>query len=177
MREVAMVAFAQAPSLRRQMDFNEPRMIMPIVNEVYEQCGLTRSDIDFTVSGSADYLAGASFAFIQGLDGASQADTLDSLVALQVADPPDDRAARLLMILIVLAGWVTLWATLPKMLAATPITNSPQPTATGVDSVDVITTNALLADDPVSTVPSSSVPAPGTNTRISTPPPPSTPPS
>jgi hypothetical protein len=106
----------------------------------------------------------------------AQADTLDSLIALQVADPPDDRAARLLMILIVLAGWVTLWATLPKMLADASMTNSPQPPATGVDSVDVIATNAVLVGDLVSPVPSSSVPAPGTDTRISAPPPPSTPP-
>lgn len=69
MRDVAIVAFSQAPSLRRQMDFSEPGMVMPIVNDVYAQCGLGREDIDFTVSGSADYLAGASFAFIQGLDG------------------------------------------------------------------------------------------------------------
>ncbi len=69
MRDVAIVAFAQSPLLRRQMDFSDPRMIMPVVNEVYEQSGLARSDIDFTVSGSADYLAGQSFAFIQGLDG------------------------------------------------------------------------------------------------------------
>jgi acetyl-CoA acetyltransferase len=44
-------------------------MIMPVVNDVYEQCGLQRSEIGFVVSGSADYLAGQSFAFIQGLDG------------------------------------------------------------------------------------------------------------
>jgi len=69
MRDVAIAAFAQAPSLRRQMDLAEPTMIMPVVRELYEQTGLQRSDIDFTCSGSADYLAGASFAFIQGLDG------------------------------------------------------------------------------------------------------------
>lgn len=69
MRDVAIVAFAQAKSLRRQMDLAEPTMIMPIVRELYAQSGLSRSDIDFTCSGSADYLAGQSFAFIQGLDG------------------------------------------------------------------------------------------------------------
>ena len=69
MRDVAVVGFAQAPSLRRQTDLSEPTMIMPVVREVYAQTGLSRSDIDFTCSGSADYLAGASFAFIQGLDG------------------------------------------------------------------------------------------------------------
>ena len=69
MRDVAIVAFAQSPLVRREADFNEPRMVMPLVGDVYAQCGLQRDDIDFTVSGSADYLAGASFAFIQGLDG------------------------------------------------------------------------------------------------------------
>src|SRR5918911_189447 len=69
MRDVAVVAFAQSELVRRQADLTEPGMIMPVVNEVYEQAGLKRSEIDFVVSGSADYLAGQSFAFIQGLDG------------------------------------------------------------------------------------------------------------
>ena len=69
MRDVAVVAFAQSPLVRRQSDFTEPGMILPVVNDVYEQAGLQRSEIDFVVSGSADYLAGQSFAFIQGLDG------------------------------------------------------------------------------------------------------------
>ncbi len=69
MRDVAVVAFAQSPLVRREADFTEPGMILPVVNEVYRQSGLERSEIDFVVSGSADYLAGQSFAFIQGLDG------------------------------------------------------------------------------------------------------------
>src|SRR5438270_5275783 len=69
MRDVAVVAFAQSELVRRQSDLTEPGMIMPVVNDVYEQSGLQRSEIDFVVSGSADYLAGQSFAFIQGLDG------------------------------------------------------------------------------------------------------------
>ena len=69
MRDVAVVAFAQTPLVRRQADYTEPGMILPVVNDVYEQAGLQRSEIDFVVSGSADYLAGQSFAFIQGLDG------------------------------------------------------------------------------------------------------------
>ncbi len=69
MRDVAVVAFAQGPLVRRQADHSEPGMILPVVNDVYAQSGLQRSEIDFVVSGSADYLAGQSFAFIQGLDG------------------------------------------------------------------------------------------------------------
>jgi acetyl-CoA acetyltransferase len=68
LRDVAIVAFSQAPSLRRQHDYTEPGIVMPLVRDVYEQTGMKRSDIDFTCSGSADYLAGQSFAFIQGLD-------------------------------------------------------------------------------------------------------------
>lgn len=68
MRDVAMVAFAQSPLVRREADHDEPGMIMPVVRDVYEQSGLDRSEIDFVCSGSADYLAGQSFAFIRGLD-------------------------------------------------------------------------------------------------------------
>ncbi|MCO8129103.1 thiolase domain-containing protein [Acidimicrobiia bacterium EGI L10123] len=68
MRDVAIVAFAQSPLVRRQTDFDEPQMIMPVVREAYEQSGLDRSQIDFVCSGSADYLAGQPFAFIRGLD-------------------------------------------------------------------------------------------------------------
>ena len=67
-REVAVVAFAQAPSVRREDRLNEVEMLMPLVREALEACGLTRSDIGFFVSGSSDYLAGASFAFVHALD-------------------------------------------------------------------------------------------------------------
>ena len=40
-------------------------MLMPVVREALEGCGLTRRDIGFFVSGSSDYLAGAPFAFVQ----------------------------------------------------------------------------------------------------------------
>ena len=67
-REVAVVAFAQAPSVRREDRLNEVEMLMPVVREALDACGLTRSDIGFFVSGSSDYLAGASFAFVHALD-------------------------------------------------------------------------------------------------------------
>ena len=67
-REVAVVAFAQAPSVRREDRRNEVEMLMPVVREALDDCGLTRSDIGFFVSGSSDYLAGASFAFVHALD-------------------------------------------------------------------------------------------------------------
>src|SRR5262249_4652972 len=68
MREAAVVAFAQAPSVRREDRRNEVEMLMPVVREALDACGLTKSYIGFFVSGSSDYLAGASFAFVHALD-------------------------------------------------------------------------------------------------------------
>ena len=65
--DVAIVAMAQAPSLRRFPD-SEPAMIMPLVNDVIAQTGLDRHDIDFTIAGSCDYLSGLPFAFVQNID-------------------------------------------------------------------------------------------------------------
>lgn len=67
-REVAVVAFAQAPSVRREERRNEVEMLMPVVQEALGACRLTRADVDFFVSGSSDYLAGASFSFVHALD-------------------------------------------------------------------------------------------------------------
>ncbi|HSR26771.1 MAG TPA: lipid-transfer protein, partial [Candidatus Eisenbacteria bacterium] len=68
MRDVAVVAFAQAPSVRREERRNEVEMLMPVVREALGACGLTRRDIGFFVSGSSDYLAGAPFSFVHALD-------------------------------------------------------------------------------------------------------------
>ena len=68
MREIAVVSFAQAPSVRREPDRNEVEILMPVVREARESSGLGKSEIDFICSGSTDYLAGQSFAFVSGLD-------------------------------------------------------------------------------------------------------------
>ena len=68
MRPVAVVAFAQAPTVRREERRNEVEMLMPVVREALDACGLTRRDIGFFVSGSSDYLAGAPFSFVHALD-------------------------------------------------------------------------------------------------------------
>src|SRR5215471_3010030 len=59
MRDVAVVAFAEAPNVR-QTDgtTNGVEMLVPIFREVFAQTGLTKNDIDFWCSGSSDYLAG-----------------------------------------------------------------------------------------------------------------------
>ncbi|MGA8679326.1 MAG: thiolase domain-containing protein [Acidimicrobiales bacterium] len=67
-RDVAVVAFAQTPMVRRSEDANEVELVMPVVNEVLEATGLTISDIGFTVSGSTDYLMGVPFSFVGALD-------------------------------------------------------------------------------------------------------------
>jgi acetyl-CoA acetyltransferase len=68
MRDVAVVAFAQSPSVRRQDDANEVEMLLPVVREAVERSGIPRREIGFTVSGSCDYLAGQPFAFVMALD-------------------------------------------------------------------------------------------------------------
>jgi acetyl-CoA acetyltransferase len=68
MRDVAVVSFAQSPSVRREDHRNEVEILMPVVHDAVERSGIGRKEIGFTCSGSCDYLAGAPFAFVQGLD-------------------------------------------------------------------------------------------------------------
>ena len=68
MRDVAIVSFAQAPNVRREADRNEVEMLMPVVKEAVDASGIPRKAIDFTVSGSCDYVAGQPFAFVSGID-------------------------------------------------------------------------------------------------------------
>ena len=67
MREVAIVSFAQAPS-QAAVDETETQMLYPVITAAIERSGLARRDIGFTCSGSADYLAGAPFAFVSNLE-------------------------------------------------------------------------------------------------------------
>src|SRR2546430_5178388 len=68
MRDVAVVSFAQLPNVRAEDTRNEVEMLMPVVSEAIEGSGIDRKEIGFTVSGSCDFLAGAPFAFVMGLD-------------------------------------------------------------------------------------------------------------
>ncbi len=67
MRDVAIVSFAQHAS-RREETRNEVEILLPVVREALAPTGLTSQDMGFTVSGSSDYLAGQSFAFVSALD-------------------------------------------------------------------------------------------------------------
>ncbi|MDX2937423.1 thiolase domain-containing protein [Streptomyces ipomoeae] len=68
-REIAVVAFAQTDHRRTTEELSEVEMLMPVLHEVLERTGLKTSDIDFTCSGSSDYLAGRAFSFTLALDG------------------------------------------------------------------------------------------------------------
>jgi acetyl-CoA acetyltransferase len=67
MRDVAVVSFAQFAT-RREEQRNEIEMLLPVVKEALAPTGLTAQDMGFTCSGSSDYLAGQSFAFVSALD-------------------------------------------------------------------------------------------------------------
>jgi len=66
-REIAIVSFAQSPALT-EVEETETQMLYPVITEAIARSGLSRGDIGFTCSGSADYLAGAPFAFVSNLE-------------------------------------------------------------------------------------------------------------
>jgi acetyl-CoA acetyltransferase len=68
MRDVAVVSFAQAKSVRSDIGRNDVEILMPVVHEAVERSGIPAKQIGFTCSGSCDYLAGQPFAFVMALD-------------------------------------------------------------------------------------------------------------
>ena len=69
MRDVAIVSFAQAP-LEQEPGQTETLMLLPTITEALSAVGMTRRDVGFTCSGSADYLTGGTFTFVQMLEAA-----------------------------------------------------------------------------------------------------------
>jgi acetyl-CoA acetyltransferase len=67
MRDVAIVSFAQLTA-EKDRERNEVEFIIPVASEAVRASGLERHDIDFTISGSCDYLSGGPFTFVSGLD-------------------------------------------------------------------------------------------------------------
>jgi len=65
-REVAIVSYASVATPR--VEESETQMLFPVVAEAIERSGIGRKEIGFTCSGSADYLTGASFAFVSLLE-------------------------------------------------------------------------------------------------------------
>ncbi|MEO7429328.1 MAG: lipid-transfer protein, partial [Acidimicrobiales bacterium] len=69
MRDIAVIATAQMPSVRSEVRLNEVEMLMPVLQEVRAKAGLDQTEIGFTCSGSTDYLSGQAFSFVSTLDG------------------------------------------------------------------------------------------------------------
>jgi acetyl-CoA acetyltransferase len=46
-------------------------MVAPVILDAFEQCGMGRKEIGFTVSGSTDFLSGLPFSFAHALDAAA----------------------------------------------------------------------------------------------------------
>jgi acetyl-CoA acetyltransferase len=69
MRDVAIVSFAQAPR-EQAPGQTETLMLLPTITRALADVGLTRRDVEFTCSGSADYLTGGTFTFVQMLEAA-----------------------------------------------------------------------------------------------------------
>lgn len=69
MRDVAIVSFAQLPSVRVSEATDEAELVQPVTSAAMRQIGLTQEDIGFTCSGSTDYLPGRPFSFVAAVDG------------------------------------------------------------------------------------------------------------
>jgi acetyl-CoA acetyltransferase len=68
MRDVAIVSVARADHVRKDRSRNEVEILMPVVHEVIEDCGIPKEQIGFTCSGTCDFLAGQPFSFVSALD-------------------------------------------------------------------------------------------------------------
>ena len=68
MRNVAVLSFAQTPFQRREKLRSEVDMVMSVVREAIATSGVPKREIGFTCSGSSDYIAGQSFAFVGAVD-------------------------------------------------------------------------------------------------------------
>jgi hypothetical protein len=66
-KPVAIVSWAEF-STPKEPARNEVELLIPIITEAKKKVGLEQKDIDFTVSGSSDYLQGYPFAFVGALD-------------------------------------------------------------------------------------------------------------
>lgn len=66
--DIAIVGVAQTKAHAR-FDGPEVVLIMECVNALLGDAGIERSDVDFTIAGSCDYLSGMPFAFVSNVDG------------------------------------------------------------------------------------------------------------
>ena len=68
LRNVAVVAFSQAPIVARDEHRIASEILYPEVRRALAECGVERDAIDYQVSGSADYVDGRPFGFVAALD-------------------------------------------------------------------------------------------------------------
>lgn len=69
MKEIAIVGYQQSDAVSDAGAQNEVELIIPVLSRIFEQVGITNAqDVDFVCSGSCDYLQGAAFAFVLGVD-------------------------------------------------------------------------------------------------------------
>src|SRR5512144_374162 len=68
LRNVAVVGFAQMPTVARDEHRMSTEMLYPVVREALAQVGAERDAVDYQVSASADYLDGRPFGFVAALD-------------------------------------------------------------------------------------------------------------
>lgn len=69
MRPIHIAGFAQLPHVSRDVDHDETESVRIVTAAALEDAGLTRSDVDFTCSGSNDYRMGRPFSFAMAIDG------------------------------------------------------------------------------------------------------------
>ncbi|OKH98556.1 lipid-transfer protein [Streptomyces sp. CB02923] len=65
---MAVVAFARSDDTRDTAGVSEAELLLPVLQDALGQAGLRAGEIDFTCSGSSDYLAGRAFSFTMALD-------------------------------------------------------------------------------------------------------------
>jgi len=68
LRNVAVVGFAQMPTVARDEHRMSTEMLYPVVREALAQVGVGRDAIDYQVSASTDYADGRPFGFVAALD-------------------------------------------------------------------------------------------------------------
>ena len=67
MRDVAIIGFAQTVTAGDDAR-SEVELLAPVIAQALNHAGVERRDIQFTISGSSDYLQGRPFSFVTALD-------------------------------------------------------------------------------------------------------------
>jgi len=68
LRNVAVVAYSQAPFVPCDVHHTSTEMLYPEIRKALAACGVEREAIDYQVAGSADYVDGRVFGFVAAVD-------------------------------------------------------------------------------------------------------------